>query len=42
MVEGADRLGIPVGFMLPVNLYGPIASIAARYPRMRVLIDHLG
>jgi len=30
------------GFMLPVNLYGPIASIAARYPRMRVLIDHLG
>jgi predicted TIM-barrel fold metal-dependent hydrolase len=40
--EGADRLGIPVGFMLPVNLYGPLASIAAHYPRMRVLIDHLG
>jgi predicted TIM-barrel fold metal-dependent hydrolase len=40
--EGADRLGIPVGFMLPVSLYGQLASIAARYPRMRVLIDHLG
>jgi predicted TIM-barrel fold metal-dependent hydrolase len=40
--EGADRLGIPVGFMLPVSLYGQLASVAARYPRMRVLIDHLG
>ncbi len=40
--EGADRVGIPVGFMLPVSLYGQLASVAARYPRMRVLIDHLG
>jgi len=40
--EGADRLGIPVGYMLPANQYGRLASIAARYRRMRVLIDHLG
>jgi predicted TIM-barrel fold metal-dependent hydrolase len=40
--EGADRLGIPVGFMLPASLYQRLASVAARYTRMRVLIDHLG
>jgi len=40
--QGADRLEIPVGFMLPVNLYGQLASVAARYPHMRILVDHLG
>jgi predicted TIM-barrel fold metal-dependent hydrolase len=40
--ESADRLAIPVGFMLPPNLYERLASVAARYTRMRVLIDHLG
>jgi len=40
--EAADRLGIPVGFTLPTSLYGPLASVAVRYPRMRVIVDHLG
>src|SRR5882762_8199597 len=41
-VKQPGMLGIPVGFMLPVSVYGRLAVIAARYPRMRVLIDHLG
>lgn len=38
----ADRLGLPVGLMVHPALYAELSRIAARHPRMRLLIDHLG
>ena len=38
----ADRLALPVGLIVPADLNGELARLAERYPRMRLLIDHLG
>jgi predicted TIM-barrel fold metal-dependent hydrolase len=38
----ADRLSLPVGLIVAPALNGELARIAARYPRMRLLIDHIG
>jgi len=38
----ADRLGLPVGLMVPPVLFEELARIAGRYPGLRLLIDHLG
>jgi predicted TIM-barrel fold metal-dependent hydrolase len=37
----ADRREIPVGLIVPPQYLPVVADIAARYPRMRLLMDHL-
>jgi predicted TIM-barrel fold metal-dependent hydrolase len=38
----ADRLALPVGLIVPGECNGELARIAERYPRLRLLIDHIG
>ncbi|MDQ0137757.1 putative TIM-barrel fold metal-dependent hydrolase [Neorhizobium galegae] len=40
--EQADELGLPVGLIVPPQLYAEIGRIAGRFPRMRLLVDHMG
>jgi predicted TIM-barrel fold metal-dependent hydrolase len=37
----ADALGLPVGLMFPPQAYGDVRRIAERFPRMRLLLDHI-
>ncbi|SFI57442.1 amidohydrolase [Caulobacter sp. UNC279MFTsu5.1] len=38
----AHDLALPVGFIAPPQVFGDVARIARRYPRMRLLLDHIG
>jgi predicted TIM-barrel fold metal-dependent hydrolase len=38
----ADRLALPVGLIVPGECNGELARIAGQYPRLRLLIDHIG
>lgn len=42
LVEEADRYSLPLGFMLPASSFKRLGTLAARYPRARLIIDHLG